>query len=54
MAYKTIAEIKAQEQEDIKNGITIKPQKRKHEHIYDTDYNNKIYICSCGKTKKMI
>jgi len=54
MAYKTIAEIKAQQQEDIKNGTIMEATKRKHEHIYDTDYNNKVYICSCGKTKKMI
>lgn len=54
MAYKTIAEIMAQNEEDIKNGIFITSPKRKHKHIYDTNYNNKVYTCSCGKTKKMI
>lgn len=52
--YKTIKEIEEQREKDLLTPSFTEIKKGKHTHTYDTDYNNRVYICECGAKKKMI
>ena len=57
MGYKTPKEIMKQweiDKEKLIIPIVSNPKGTVCDHVFDTDYNNRQYVCDCGEVRKMV